>query len=118
MLFRPKGDTPSLQAIVDAVYSIGIVTCFHNSVDPNTAFGGVWVKIAEGRTLMGANSSHAVGTTAEAGLPNITGSLSDFAGGVAMGGALSIGKNFYRNPRVYIKKYCKLDLVIRKKLHV
>lgn len=77
----PMGETPSLQAIVDAVYPVGIVTCFHNSVDPNTAFGGTWIKIAEGRALMGADSSHAVGTTAEAGLPNITGSVTWVASG-------------------------------------
>lgn len=34
----PKGDTPSLQAIVDAVYPVGIVTLFNANVDPNIAF--------------------------------------------------------------------------------
>lgn len=37
--------------------------------------GGTWQKIAEGRSLMGANASHAAGTTTEAGLPNITGTM-------------------------------------------
>lgn len=87
----PMGETPSLQAIVDAVYPVGIVTCFHNSVDPNTAFGGTWVKIAEGRTLMGANSSHSVGTTVEAGLPNVSGSISEImqGSGTSVSGAFS-----------------------------
>lgn len=61
----PKGDTPSLQSVVDAVYPVGIITAFMNTVDPNTAWPDTtWVKIAQGRALMGADSSHAVGTTA------------------------------------------------------
>lgn len=41
--------------------------------DPAELFGGTQVKIAENRAIMGASRSHAAGTTAEAGLPNITG---------------------------------------------
>ena len=40
---------------------------------PAALFGGTWEQIASDRVLMGASSSHAAGTTAEAGLPNITG---------------------------------------------
>ena len=42
---------------------------------PAALFGGNWEEIASDRVLMGASSSHAAGTTVEAGLPNITGSL-------------------------------------------
>ena len=42
---------------------------------PAALFGGTWEEIASDRVLMGASRSHAAGTTAEAGLPNITGSL-------------------------------------------
>ena len=42
---------------------------------PAALFGGTWEEIASDRVLMGASRSHAAGTTVEAGLPNITGSL-------------------------------------------
>ena len=35
--------------------------------------GSTWTKVSEGRVLWGSDSSHAAGTTIEAGLPNITG---------------------------------------------
>ena len=44
---------------------------------PAALFGGTWEEIASDRVLMGASRSHAAGTTVEAGLPNITGSLSE-----------------------------------------
>ena len=42
---------------------------------PAALFGGTWEQIASERVLMGASSSHAAGTTVEAGLPNITGQV-------------------------------------------
>ena len=52
-----------------------------NSVSPAARWGGTWEEIAQDRVLMGASGSHAAGTTAEAGLPNITGSVGRFASG-------------------------------------
>lgn len=49
---------------------------------PAALFGGAWEQIASERVLMGASSSHAAGSTVEAGLPNIT--------GTANGGVLSM----------------------------
>ena len=43
--------------------------------DPAQLFGGTWMKIAEDRAIMGSSTTHAAGSTAEAGLPNITGSM-------------------------------------------
>ena len=45
--------------------------------DPAQLFGGTWMKIAEDRAIMGASTTHAAGSTAEAGLPNIVFNLSD-----------------------------------------
>ena len=42
---------------------------------PAALFGGTWQEIAQNRALMGASHAHAAGTTVEAGLPNITGSV-------------------------------------------
>lgn len=44
---------------------------------PAALFGGTWQEIAQNRVLMGASSTHAAGTTVEAGLPNITGQIGD-----------------------------------------
>ena len=40
---------------------------------PAALFGGSWEEIAQDRVLMGASSTHAAGSTVEAGLPNIKG---------------------------------------------
>lgn len=59
--------------LLNKLYPVGTVYTTVSDINPNTVFGGTWVKIASGRCLMGADSSHGVGTTANAGLPNITG---------------------------------------------
>lgn len=53
-----------------------------DSTSPAALFGGSWEEIASERVLMGASSTHAAGTTVKAGLPNITGMLSDVMGSV------------------------------------
>ena len=52
-------------------YPVGIVISMVGDTSPAASFGGTWEEIAPDRVLMGASSSHAAGTTAEAGLPNI-----------------------------------------------
>lgn len=52
------------------------VGSIYQSVEPTSPaelFGGEWQSIGSGRVLMGADNNHAVGTTVEAGLPNIKG---------------------------------------------
>lgn len=56
-------------------FEVGDVLQTTSSVSPAARFGGTWEEIAANRVLMGASSSHAAGTTAEAGLPDITGSV-------------------------------------------
>lgn len=62
-----------------AAYPVGSIYQSTDAASPATLFGGTWEEIATNRVLMGASSSHAAGTTAEAGLPNITGSTGRFA---------------------------------------
>lgn len=60
------------------------VGSIYQSVEPTSPaelFGGEWQSIGSGRVLMGADNNHAVGTTVEAGLPNITGTFA-FGNGV------------------------------------
>lgn len=64
---------------------------------PAALFGGSWEEIASERVLMGASSTHAAGTTVEAGLPNLKGSSSGVAStaypNLSNSGALSINTN-------------------------
>ena len=63
-------------------YPVGSIFQTVSSTSPAALFGGTWEQIASERVLMGASSSHAAGSTVEAGLPNIT--------GTANGGVLSM----------------------------
>ena len=82
-----KGGSFYTRAEVDALlrnlnicpFEIGDFIHTTNSVSPAARWGGTWEEVAQDRALMGASSSHAAGTTAEAGLPNITGSTGRFA---------------------------------------
>ena len=56
-------------------YPVGSIYQSTDAASPAALFGGTWEQIAENRVLMGASSSHPADSTAEAGLPNITGSL-------------------------------------------
>ena len=64
---------------------------------PAALFGGSWEEIASERVLMGASSTHAAGTTVEAGLPNLKGSFSGVAStaypNLSNSGALSMNTN-------------------------
>ena len=80
------------RAVIDALkgeaadklgyYPVGSIYQSTDPTSPAALFGGTWEEIASERVLMGASSSHAAGSTVEAGLPNIT--------GTANGGVLSM----------------------------
>lgn len=63
-----------------AAYPVGSIYQSTDPTSPAALFGGSWEEIASERVLMGASSTHAAGTTVKAGLPNITGTLSDIMG--------------------------------------
>ena len=60
-----------------AAYPVGSIFQTVGNTSPAALFGGTWQEIAQNRVLMGASYAHAAGTTVEAGLPNIAGSLSE-----------------------------------------
>ena len=75
-------------------FGIGAIYQSTDAASPAALFGGTWEQIAENRVLMGASSAHAAATTAEAGLPNITGSLraGPYSNGLYPTGAFEKGK--------------------------
>ena len=58
-----------------ADHPVGSIYQSTDATSPAALFGGTWEQIASERVLMGASSTHAAGTTAKAGLPNITGKV-------------------------------------------
>ena len=64
-----------------AAYPVGSIYQSTDPTSPAALFGGTWEQIASDRVLMGASSTHAAGSTVNAGLPNIK--------GTANGGVLS-----------------------------
>ena len=56
-------------------YPVGSIFQTVSTTSPAELFGGTWQEIAHNRVLMGVGTGHTAGSTVEAGLPNITGSL-------------------------------------------
>lgn len=53
-----KLKTPSgIKSFLDAVYPVGSIYMSVKATNPGTLFGGTWVAIAQGRTLVGVNTS-------------------------------------------------------------
>ena len=77
--FYTRAEVDALLKSVDP-YPVGSIYQSTDPTSPAALFGGSWEVIASERVLMGASSSHAAGTTVKAGLPNITGTLSEVMG--------------------------------------
>lgn len=81
-------------------FEIGDFIHTTSSVSPAARWGGTWEQIAQDRVLMGASDSHAAGTTAKAGLPNITGKVPTTTCGSRYNetsGAFSLGSKLTSN---------------------
>lgn len=65
---------------LQSVYPVGSIYIGVTETCPIANLFGTWEKVSSGRVLQGADSSHEVDTTIEAGLPNITGHIN--AGGL------------------------------------
>lgn len=71
---RFYGDGSIYSNFLLAAHPVGSIYQTISPENPAVTFGGgTWEKIAQDRALMGASNAHPAGTTAEAGLPNITG---------------------------------------------
>ena len=62
-------------------YLVGDIYITTRSENPSSLWQGTtWEKVGSGRALMGADSTHEVGTTVDSGLPDIAGQLKGVAG--------------------------------------
>ena len=61
--------------LFDKIWPIGSLYFGIMETCPLAALFGTWEKVSSGRVLQGADANHNPGTTIEAGLPNITGTL-------------------------------------------
>lgn len=85
-------------AIFDLIYPVGAVF----ATTGNAPARGTWEEIAQGRTLQGADSSHSVGTTIEAGLPELYGSTNALAfQGVTQQAGVQIGDGVFKSIQAY-----------------
>ena len=81
-------------------FPVGSIYQSTDATSPAALFGGTWEQIASERVLMGASSTHAAGTTAKAGLPNITGKVPTTTCGSRYNetsGAFSLGSRLTSN---------------------
>ena len=86
-----------LAAVVERDHPVGSLYISENATSPAELYGGTWEQIAADRALMGASSTHPAGTTAEAGLPNITGELiSRASGSSSVGGSITAGYGAFK----------------------
>lgn len=72
---------------LQSVYPVGSIYIGVTDTCPIANLFGTWEKVSEGRVLQGADSSHEVDTTIEAGLPNITGWFGNGESDGSYGGA-------------------------------
>ena len=80
-LYNITDDTDTTAAMLELLYPVGAIYIGTMGTCPLAALGiGSWEKIAEDQVLQGSSSNHNAGTTIEAGLPNITGSSTLYAG--------------------------------------
>ena len=69
--------TAAMTSIVNLMYPVGSIYIGVTASCPLATYAGTWELVSTGRVLWGTDSNHAAGTTIEAGLPNITGTIGD-----------------------------------------
>ena len=76
LIQRLRDDIEALEkeAAAKQGWPVGSVYQSTDPTSPAALFGGTWEQIASERVLMGASDTHAAGSIAEAGLPDIEGS--------------------------------------------
>ena len=52
-----------IRSVPSSIYPVGSIYMSMNATDPSVLFGGSWDKLEDGRVLIGANDTYAVGST-------------------------------------------------------
>lgn len=90
------GDGSIYSNFLLAAHPVGSIYQTISPENPSVTFGGgTWEKIAQDRVLMGVSSTNPVGTTAEAGLPNIEGVIESRASNSPGNSPLGAIRNAY-----------------------
>lgn len=93
-LYNIIDDTDVTLTLLNALYPIGSIYIGTMANCPLATLGvGTWQLVATDRVLQGATDGSAVGTTVEAGLPNITGTFCGGDTAIATGAFTSLGNN-------------------------
>ena len=85
-----------LNSLLEILYPVGSIKITVSSTAPFSDLGfGTWEEVSKGCVLWGSDSSHAAGSTIEAGLPNITGGVYGIIANSdsSLQGALHVGGN-------------------------
>jgi len=61
--------------LLSKIYPVGSIYISIANNSPASFLGGTWELVSSGKVLQGADSTHAAGTTINAGLPNISGNI-------------------------------------------
>ena len=72
-IYNITDDLPSTTVLLDKIYPVGSLYFGTMATCPMAALIGTWQLVSSGRVIQGADSNHPAGTTANAGIPNITG---------------------------------------------
>lgn len=67
----------SVLSNLQSIYPVGSLYIGTTDTCPIANLFGTWEKVSEGRVLQGVKGDQVAGTTVEAGLPNITGTISN-----------------------------------------
>lgn len=76
-IYNITDDANPFQAVLEAIYPVGSIYIGTMNVCPLSALFGTWTLVGSGRVLQGSDANHSAGTTIEAGLPNITGDVTN-----------------------------------------
>ena len=85
---------------LQSIYPVGSLYIGTTDTCPIANLFGTWEKVSEGRVLQGVKGDQVAGTTVEAGLPNVTGTIKAsniWAGTASASGCVSVADNGRNN---------------------
>ena len=74
-VYNITDDKNFTQALLETIYPVGSIYIGTMNICPLSALFGTWTLVSSGKVLQGADENHLPGTTIDAGLPNITGTM-------------------------------------------